>query len=997
MTLSIPDFWNLATESRLLTTHEVEQLAIAFSQVKGATAQANARTLAEWLIARNVVSRYQAHLLLTGQRGPFWFGDYKVYDHVDSGSLAGAYRAVHASTNHPVLLHFASAADATDAARWSIVSRHAKAAVSVQHLHLRRCYELVDLGRFKFLVTEDPPGRSLDTFLAPGRPLPVPDACRLARQVASALAAWHAAGLVHGTLLPDQAFVTPAGNVRLVQPAIAPPLGIDFAVLGRSDDTARRLAVQLDYLAPEQFQPGRPPDSAADIYALGCLLFQMVAGRVPFPVGDARQKALAHATQPIAPLATLGVPQPLVKIVSYMMAKDPAVRYQSAAQVADALAPFIPPAALVCAVEAVPPTAAAYQSHLAGRNQPARIMEATSGLADVNAVHTPKPGATNVGNSIAVTPTLSTSTATTNTRPRRRSNLAALAGIAAAAVAAVGLAIYLFASGSSSQSELAARQPKIDRPRDTRPPQPAPKVNPTASDISPSPPTPIPHKPKLPQTKQSPPSPPVKKTDPPTFAQPPEEVIDDDQKMLWASPTSGAPLELKYVGLGAQAALVLRPAALLADAEGAKIIKSLGPAGHTFVQSVESAIGVPLADVEQLTIALYPNGDLPPRASYVVRLKSEIPKSEISEATLAKNWKNVSPSKTRDGKKLYAGEAYAYYLPAAEKGRVFAAGAVETIQEVAELDGKEPTLVVPFVKLLRSGDNDRHVTFVCEPRLLFGDGRKLFDGASEKLREPLSRFLGDDTQAASVSLHLADDRLFLELRAIGRLEAKPDRLAQSLQARVANLPKQIDDFLLDTDVTRHSKKLLNRFPQMLRELVAFLRADADHDEAILRCYLPAVAAHNFARAAELALHEGSGAVTPVAHTAPTDPSAATLAARLDKKITLAFPRDTLERSIELWAAESGVKAVILGSDLQLDGITKNQSFGLDEMDQPALAVLRQILKKASPDGKLIYVIKPEQAGGPEVVFITTLTAAIKRGDKLPPGIQPPKTTPKRKV
>jgi len=966
MTLAIPDFWNLATESRLLTTHEVEQLAIAFSQVKGAAAQANARTLAEWLIARNVLSRYQAHLLLAGQRGPFWFGDYKVYDHVASGSLAGAYRAVHASTKHPVLLHFASAADATDAARWSIVSRHAQAAVSVHHPHLRRCYELVDLGRFKFLVTEDPPGRSLDTFLAPGRPLPVPDACRLARQIASALAAWHAAGPVHGTLLPDQAFVTPAGNVRLVQPAIAPPLGIDFAVLGRSDDTARRLAVQLDYLAPEQFQPGRPPDSAADIYALGCLLFQMLAGRVPFPGGDARQKALAHATQPIAPLATLGVPQPLVKIVSYMMAKDPAVRYQSAAQVADALAPFIAPAALVWAVEAVPPTAAAYQSHLAGRNQPTRIMEPTTGLANVQAVHTPKPGATNVGNSIAVTPKLSTGTTTTNTRSHRRSNLPALAGSAAAAVVAVGLAIYLFTSNNSSQSDLAARQPKIDRPRDTNPPQPTTKVNPIASDISPSPPTPIPPKPKLPQTKQTPPSPPAKKTDPPTAPQPPEEVIDDDQNMLWASPTSGAPLELKYVGLGAQAALILRPAELLAD-------------------------------VEQLTIALYPNGDLPPRASYVVRLKSEIPKSEISEATLAKTWKNVSPSKTRDGKKLYAGEAYAYYLPAAEKGRVFAAGAIETIQEAAELDGKEPTLVAPLVKLLRSGDNDRHVSFVCEPRLLFGDGRKLFAGASEKLREPLSRFLGDDTQAVSVSLHLADDRLFLELRAIGRLEAKPERLAQSLQARVANLPKQIDDFLLDTDVTRHSKKLLNRFPQMLRELVAFLRADGDPDEAILRCYLPAVAAHNFARAAELALHEGSGAATPVAHTAPTEPSAATLAARLDKKITLAFPRDTLERSIELWAAESGVKAVILGSDLQLDGITKNQSFGLDEKDQPALAVLRQILKKAGPDGKLIFVIKPEQAGGPEVVFITTLTAAIKRGDKLPPGIQPPKTTPKRKV
>jgi serine/threonine protein kinase len=991
MNITIPSFWNLATESRLITAAQVEHLAIAFSQVKGAADQANARTLAEWLIAQNVLSRYQANVLLAGQPGPFWFGDYCVFGCVDAGSLAGAYRAVHGPTSHPVLLQFASAADVSDPVRWTAASRYSAAALSVAHPHLRRAYELVELGRFKFAVTEDPAGRSLDTFLAPGRPFPPPDACRLVRQIASALAAWHGAGLVHGSLVPDHVFATPAGNMRVVQPMFGPSL-IDFALLGQPNDAARRLAIQLDYLAPEQFQPGRQPDTAADIYALGCLLFQMLAGCVPFPGGDVRQKALAHATQPIANLAALGVPQPLVQVVSYMMAKDPAVRYSSAAQVADSLAPFIPPAALAAAVEAVPPTAAAYQSHLGAQNErPRANTEPASGLANVKSAAASKPVGTNLGKKpIALNPSISAAT-TTSFGSRKRSNLPTIAGITAAAVAAIGLALYLYSLGSGSQGELTAQPPKTDRRQDTKPAPPTPKVNPIGDNSRPSPPA-IPAKPKPAEKKQPPVAPPVaKKTDATAPAPPPEEIIDDDQKTLWASPTHGGPLELKYIGLGAQAALILRPAELLADTQGAKIVTSLGPAGKAFIQTVESAIGMPLADAQQLTIALYPNGDLPPRASYVVRLKSETP-----EATLAKNWKNVSPSKTRDGKKLYAGEANAYYIPVAEKGRVFAAGAIETIQEVAELDGKEPTLVVPLVKLLRSADIDRHVTFVCEPRLLFGDGRKLFAGASEKLREPLSRFLGDDTQAVSTSLHLADDRLFLELRAIGRLEAKPDALAQSLQSRVANLPKQIDDFLLDTDVTRHSKKLLNRFPQMLRELVAYLRADADHDEAILRCYLPAAAAHNFARAAELALHEGSGAASPVAQ-APTEPPATTLAAKLDKKITLAFPRDTLERSIELWATETGIKAVILGNDLQLDGITKNQSFGLDEKDQPALAVLGQILKKASPDGKLIYVIKPEQSGGPEVVFITTLAAAVKRGDKLPPGIQAPKTTPKRKV
>ena len=988
MSISIPDFWNLVTESRLLTLQEVERLAIAFSQIKGAAAQANAPALAEWLIAQNVVSRYQAGVLLAGQRGPFWFGDYKIHARIETGSLAGAYRAVHGPTEHGVLLEFVSAADAADLARWSNVSNRARRALAISHPHLRRCHELVDLGRYKFLVTEEPPGRSLDAYLAPRRPLPPGDACRVARQVASALAAWHAGEFVHGGLAPDQVFITPAGNVRLVQPALTPASAIDFTALGRTDDAGRRLAMLLDYLAPERFQPGREADTAADVYALGCVLYQMLAGRVPFPGGDVRQKALSHATQPIAPLAPLGVPQSLAQVVSYMMAKDASLRYASAGQVADALAAFIPPSALVPAIEPVASAAARYQSYLSRRprNESAPSPELVKS-ATVTAV-TPAARVA-VGPPKMTSPIAAVQAAETGTRPRRRSNFSTAIGASVAAVLSLGLALYLYATSGGLQNERNAASSRSD----LRPPETSPR-NEKQPQADPPPPKSVGPS-SAPSQKQTPPSGPVQakpKTEVVTTPLPLEELIDDDRKTLWASPTAGAPLSLAHVGLGAQAALVLRPAELLADDEGSKFIKSLGPAGEQFVSTVEAAIGVQLTDVEQLVIALYPNGDLPPRASYVVRLKSETP-----EAKLAKNWKNVSPSKTRDGKKLYAGESYAYYLPPAEKGRVFAAGVVETIQEVAELDGKEPTLVVPLVKLLRSGDSARQLTFLCEPRLLFGDGRKLFAGVAERLREPLSRFLGDDVQAVATSLHLAEERLFLELRAIGRLERKPDALAQALANRVRDLAKQMDDLVLDTEITRHSKKLLNRFPQMLRELAAYLRVDTAADEAVLRCYLPAVAAHNLARSAELALHESTGATTAVVQAPATAPAADGLAGKLEKKITLSFPRDTLERSIELWAAEAGVKAVILGSDLQLEGITKNQSFGLDEKDQPAAAVLRIILKKASPDDKLIYVIKPEHPGGPDAVVITTLSAAVKRGDKLPPGFQAPKAVPKRKV
>ena len=74
---------------------------------------------------------------------------------------------------------------------------------------------------------------------------------------------------------------------------------------------------------------------------------------------------------------------------------------------------------------------------------------------------------------------------------------------------------------------------------------------------------------------------------------------------------------------------------------------------------------------------------------------------------------------------------------------------------------------------------------------------------------------------------------------------------------------------------------------------------------------------------------------------------------------------------------------ILGTDLQLEGITKNQSFGLNEQDSPAEAVLRSILKKSDPAGRLVYVVRDR--GGVASIEITTKAAAAKRGDTLPPG------------
>jgi hypothetical protein len=176
---------------------------------------------------------------------------------------------------------------------------------------------------------------------------------------------------------------------------------------------------------------------------------------------------------------------------------------------------------------------------------------------------------------------------------------------------------------------------------------------------------------------------------------------------------------------------------------------------------------------------------------------------------------------------------------------------------------------------------------------------------------------------------------------------------------------------------------------MVQLLSDFTRAGVEDRQAVLRCYLPGIAAHNLLLGAELTLFEQPTSPGTAEAQPPPVKDRAGAAAALKKKISLSFPRDTLDRCMEMFSKEIDTEVVIMGSDLQLEGIAKNHSFGLDERDQAAGDILLKILKLANADDKLVYFIKPK--GSAEAIFITTRAAAAKRGDPLPPDLAPQKT------
>ncbi len=255
------------------------------------------------------------------------------------------------------------------------------------------------------------------------------------------------------------------------------------------------------------------------------------------------------------------------------------------------------------------------------------------------------------------------------------------------------------------------------------------------------------------------------------------------------------------------------------------------------------------------------------------------------------------------------------------------------------------------------------------------------------LRRPLEWFLGNNVGAAALSMNW-DENFFIELVALPTLDSSPERMSDELAARVDELPDLVENYVLGLDSSPYSRRVVARLPEMVRRLAAYTRHGYDKDAAVLRCYLPAAAGHNLLMGAELALAEGQG------RGEPADVARSLKRARRHRSLrgfrrmtSLRFAREELEAALDMLAQDVGVTITIRGRDLQLEGITRNQLFGINMTDRSAEEILVEILRRANPDKlatgpadprqKLVYVV------GPEAIFITTRAAAAERGEKLP--------------
>ena len=282
MPVSTADLWNMLLASRLASPVSLSNLQARFNQVKGAETESNAATVAQWLVAQGALSSYQAKVLLAGQPGPFIYGEYTVYDRIAVGRLQGMFRALHPPTRHRVMLSFHTGQVVQNKQWWSVLVDQIALAAQVVHPHVARVYHLVDVGQFKFTAIEDLQGESADAQLATG-PIHWAVAARMVRQTALGLSRMHELKQLHGAIRPENLWIDQEENVKLLMTPLARnplsvPAQIDLSAAQQSEDVVR----QADYLAPEMGQAGQAPGPWTDIYALGCTLFHLLAGRPPY-------------------------------------------------------------------------------------------------------------------------------------------------------------------------------------------------------------------------------------------------------------------------------------------------------------------------------------------------------------------------------------------------------------------------------------------------------------------------------------------------------------------------------------------------------------------------------------------------------------------------------------------------------------------------------------------------------------------------------------------
>jgi len=256
-------------------------------------------------------------------------GDYQVLRRLGRGGMADVYVALHQSLDRQVALKVLRRKLANDTEYVERFRREARAAAKLSHPNIVQVYEVGREGDHHYIAQELVDGPNLRERVESHGPLSIEDAIAVLRAVTLALMAAHRMGIIHRDIKPENILQSRHGDIKVADFGLARlEGGCDLTQAGLTMGTPR-------YMSPEQVQ-GKAIDHRSDLYSLGCSLYFLLSGQPPFDADEPLAVALQHLNETAKPLPTVrgNTPFPawLLTAINRMMAKNPADRFESAAE-----------------------------------------------------------------------------------------------------------------------------------------------------------------------------------------------------------------------------------------------------------------------------------------------------------------------------------------------------------------------------------------------------------------------------------------------------------------------------------------------------------------------------------------------------------------------------------------------------------------------------------------------------------------------------------------
>ncbi|MCH1496072.1 MAG: hypothetical protein L7U72_12645 [Rubripirellula sp.] len=479
------------------------------------------------------------------------------------------------------------------------------------------------------------------------------------------------------------------------------------------------------------------------------------------------------------------------------------------------------------------------------------------------------------------------------------------------------------------------------------------------------------------------------------------EVVDDD-RLLFVPPygTDSPTIPLSLLPPGPSVIVSCRINDFANHEVGQSLLKGVKTGLEDLLNLASDRTNFPLEKINRLTVTMFPGDAGWPEVALAVELFEPINEPDLIELL------SVDQARTRENQVIYVSEeenADAYFWTV-EEGieaiSAFAVGSIEQISEVASLEGSAIPLPRTSQALWSRTSIDSDLVVLLTPNFLFADGRELLTVSAPEFVDPLRRFMQPDINAALVTMKFnADDSVFVETRFAPSGGISEAALLKKVTELFGAFPAWANDFILESVQDASWKLLAIRMPQMMQYLSGNIRFGLSENAVVANAYLPQAAFPQLVFAGLLAMNTST---TDAPLLNPEAIKMLSVDEMLDLEMTVSFDQESLEFALEaivnafqegLPAGNEMPKAVIVGGDLELMGITQNQQVrDFSKANTPLRSVLTDLVLQANPDKSatgpsdlkqsLIWVVTEGEQGKKEI-RITTRQAAERDSYQVP--------------